>query len=32
MRCSADDMRHCGDDVYMTSQLCCRLSGVAEKF
>jgi len=25
-------MRHHGDDVYMTSQLCCGLRGVAAKF
>jgi len=31
MRCSADDASH-GDDVYMTSQFCCGLRGVAAKF
>jgi len=25
-------MRHHGDDVYMTSQLCCGLRSVAAKF
>jgi len=25
-------MRHHGDDVYMTSQLCCGLRNVAAKF
>jgi len=33
MRCSAPlMMRHHGDDVYMTSPLCCGLRGVAAKF